>query len=103
MTFMPGHIRATSVSSGFITSGANGGGGKPRAEDATSSTLPLGSYDWTLMLGSANTSIRTRRISSGESPGKILQFTLAVARWGNALLACPPANRVATQVVRIVE
>ena len=36
-------------------------------------------------------------------PGKIRQFTLAVARWGNALLACPPSNRVATQVVRMIE
>ncbi|SKV58665.1 Uncharacterised protein [Mycobacteroides abscessus subsp. abscessus] len=33
-------------------------------------------------------------------PGSIRQFTLAVARCGNALLACPPSIFVGTQVVR---
>ena len=43
------------------------------------------------------------RISSEECPGRIRQFTLACARCGRALLACPASRRVATQVVCNVE
>src|SRR5882757_1139548 len=41
--------------------------------------------------------------SSAVSPGMIRQLTEAVARWGNALMAWPAVNKVATHVVRNME
>src|SRR5438270_2273191 len=38
--------------------------------------------------------------SSGVSPGRMRQLTVAVARCGSAFSACPPAIIVGTQVVR---
>ena len=50
--------------------------------------------------GSATTRLSVASTSSGGSPGKIRQFTVARARCGNAFSACPPSSMVATQVVR---
>ncbi len=40
--------------------------------------------------------------SAAAVPGKIRQLTVAVADWGSAFSAWPPASMVATQVVRIL-
>jgi hypothetical protein len=37
-----------------------------------------------------------------RTPGKILQFTVAVADCGSAFSACPASSMVTTQVVRVV-
>src|SRR2546427_761153 len=54
----------------------------------------------TEILGSSKTRISVDRTSPGESAGNRRQFTIARAVCGNALSACPPSRRVATQVVR---
>src|SRR5262245_8846581 len=49
---------------------------------------------------SARTRISADRTSTGDSPGRIRQFTIARAVCGRAFSACPASRRVATQVVR---
>ena len=39
---------------------------------------------------------------SGDTPGRMRQFTFARAICGSALLAWPPSSSVATHVVRII-
>src|SRR5262245_300438 len=56
-----------------------------------------------LICGSATISTSLSRTAFGDTPGRMRQLTLAVASCGSALLAWPPASRVATQVVRIIE
>ena len=48
------------------------------------------------------TLINVRSTSSGSSPGRMRQFTLAAARCGSAFGACPASTIVATQVVRSI-
>ena len=66
---------------------------------AVSETSPESDTYFTVSFASPKIAINCCRISSGEWPGKIRQFTLACAVCGSALLACPAASRVATQVV----
>ena len=42
------------------------------------------------------------RISATGTPGKMRQFTVAVADWGSAFSACPARSIVATHVVRVM-
>src|SRR5437879_7871761 len=54
----------------------------------------------TEILGSFKTRMSVDRTSTGDSPGKSRQFTMARAVCGKALSACPLSRRVATHVVR---
>src|SRR6185312_10349019 len=56
----------------------------------------------TLTAGSATRSCSFWRTLSGDTPGKMRQFTLARARCGSAFVAWPPSSIVATHVVRSV-
>ena len=80
-----------SVSIGPITS-RDSGGGTPGFSG--------GAWNSTLTSGSPIAAISSWRISSALRPGNMRQLTLAVARWGRALGAWPPASCVATQLVR---
>jgi hypothetical protein len=92
-TTAPGYISLVSDSTTFITSGRSGDG-----------LLGLASpTNEILICGSATISISLSRTDAGDTPGRMRQFTFAVASCGSALLAWPPARRVATQVVRIIE
>ena len=53
----------------------------------------------TATAGSPTTLLRVSSTASTETPGKMRQFTLALARWGSALVAWPPESSVATHVV----
>ena len=90
-TATPGNMSAVSFSIGPITS-RDSGGGAP--------TFSGGDWNSTLTSGSPMTRISSCRISSWAWPGKMRQLTLAVARWGSAFGAWPPAICVATQLVR---
>src|SRR5262245_34328945 len=57
----------------------------------------------TLICESASTSTSLSRTDAGDTPGRMRQLTLAVASCGSAFGAWPPASRVATHVVRIIE
>ena len=57
----------------------------------------------TVIFGSASTSTSLSFTDAGDTPGRMRQFTFAVASCGSALFAWPPSSRVATQVVRIIE
>src|SRR6266404_1799985 len=88
----------TVFSSACTTSGNNGDGGT----ETCGTRAPLASLTGTILtvtFGSAATFSRVLRTASGSSPGKMRQFTLARAIWGRAFGACPPASKVATQVV----
>src|SRR3954468_15361332 len=52
---------------------------------------------------SAITRASVARTSAELDVGTMRQFTLADADCGSALYACPPARRVATQVVRSID
>src|SRR4029453_10923337 len=52
-----------------------------------------------LISGSLASSASFWRTCSGVVPGKMRQLTLAVARWGSALVAWPPDSMVAMHVV----
>src|SRR5262249_47240507 len=92
-TIAPGNISFVSDSTTVITSGRRGDG-----------LLGLASpTNDTLIFGSASTPTSVSRTEFGETPGRIRQFTLAVASCGRALVAWPPDSIVATQVVRIIE
>src|SRR5215472_11231997 len=103
ITGNPGHIWATTFSSGWNTSGRSGGGGYDCVDNACSVTPPMAPTYITEILGSDRISTNFRRMSSDECPGAMRQFTLAFAICGRALLACPASSRVATQVVRSFE
>src|SRR5271167_3691877 len=87
----PGKYLATSASAGPKILGSSGG---------ATATGRTGGTKVTLTPGSPITATKAARVSSTVSPGNIRQLTLAAARCGNALLAWPPSNSVATQVVR---
>src|SRR5262249_7775694 len=92
-TMAPGNISLVSDSTAAMTSGRSGDG-----------LLGLASpTNDTVIFGSASTSTSASRTECGGTPGRMRQFTLAVASCGNALVAWPPDNIVATQVVRIIE
>src|SRR5262252_7499661 len=76
-TRTPGNISFMSISTAANTSGRSGDGWL---------SVALFTND-TLICGSANTPIRVSRTDAGDTPGRMRQLTLAVARWGNALLA----------------
>src|SRR2546426_878155 len=90
-TMTPGHIVLVIASIACTTSGLSGDGALAFA----SSTKE------TAMLGSARTSTSFCLIAAGASSGRMRQLTFAAAVCGNALFACPPSRRVATQVVRM--
>ena len=92
-TTTPGNISLVSDSTAFITSGRSGDGLLGVASPTND----------TLIFGSASTSTSLSRTDAGETPGRMRQLTFASASCGSALLAWPPASRVATQVVRIIE
>src|SRR5882757_7840570 len=101
-TGTPGHISATTLVKGCMTSGFKSVGGTALDVGAVSLTSPLSFTYRTVTLGSWMILINCCRISSRELLGRIRQFTLADAVCGKALLACPPLRRVGTQVVRMV-
>src|SRR4051812_36809111 len=86
-TTTPGHIASVIDSIGRISSGNSGEGALGFAS----------SMNDTATLGSATTSASFSLTAAGDSPGRIRQFTVAVAVCGSALLAWPPSTRVATQ------
>src|SRR5262249_37342344 len=90
-TGVPGQYSATSLSTGPNTFGFRGCG-------PLGLSLRLAPPDH-LLSGSAASSASFCRTCSGVVPGKIRQLTLAVARWGSALVACPPDSMVAMHVV----
>src|SRR3954469_6820672 len=92
-TTTPGNIALVNDSTLFMTSGRSGDGGLGLASLSNVTTT----------FGSAIVSTMVLRTDSGATPGRMRQFTLAVAICGSALFAWPPASRVATQVVRITE
>src|SRR5690348_9536269 len=79
-TGRPGHIVADTVSTARITSGvsADAGLGKNRFVGVT------------VILSLASAPMSVRRTSSSDSPGSTRQLTIALAVWGNALVAWPP-------------
>ena len=89
----PGHIVAVAASIAAITSGLKGDAGLGLAWPTAVTLTPE----------SATTRSSVRRTASGASPGRIRQFTTALARCGSAFSACPPSSIVATHVVRIME
>src|SRR3569833_44844 len=88
---VPGHISFETCLIGPMISGVSGGGG-PAGLGVPSAV--------TVTLGSPAAWIRAWRTLSTDWPGKMRQFTMALARWGRALSAWPPMIMVATQVVR---
>src|SRR5450432_3130980 len=99
-TGAPGQNFAEICSNGLKTSGIGGGGTIGLRSGAVSATSPASLIYFTVISGSANILISCCRISSGECPGKIRQFTFAWAACGSALGACPPESSVGTHVVR---
>src|ERR1700680_2286428 len=79
----------------FTTSGSSAEGGTVTVGTGLPSVPSCGT-SVTVTFESAATRSRVLRTSSGSSPGKILQFTLARAVWGKALGACPPESMVGT-------
>src|ERR1700684_1628890 len=92
-TGTPGQNSAVSFSIGDMTAGVNGGG---------EAVGPRVSAEEILTAGSAANSSSFARTASAVTPGKMRQLTLARARCGSALVACPASSMVATQVVRNV-
>src|SRR5262245_39235494 len=92
-TMTPGNIAVVSDSTADIRSGRSGDGELGFAFLTNE----------TVIAGSASASVSLAFTVSGSTPGRMRQFTLAVASCGRALFACPPASRVATHVVRIIE
>src|SRR5580765_3628459 len=92
-TTTPGNIALVIDSTAAITSGLS-------ADGLLGVASPIND---TATFGSAAISTSFALIDSAATPGRMRQLTLAVASCGRALLACPPASRVATQVVRIIE
>src|SRR3954452_16880519 len=91
-TIAPGYICLVRDSTTDIRSGRSG-------EDL------LGCASFTKateIFGSASTSVSLAFTAVGATPGRIRQFTLALAICGSALVACPPSSFVATHVVRII-
>src|SRR6478735_1825760 len=87
----PGKYCATSFSAGPITLGSSGG---------ALATGRIGGTGVIVTLGSPIAATSAAWVSSTVRPGNMRQLTLAAARCGSALLACPPSSNVATQVVR---
>src|ERR1700740_1896178 len=98
-TGSPGHIVERVCSRALVSSGRSADGGTVTIGISFPSAVFSG-IKVTLTLGSATTRSNVLCNSSGSSPGKILQLTVARADCGSALGACPPASMVATQVVR---
>ena len=94
MTGTPGKYFSANFSTGFTILGSSGGG------EAIGLSFTLGSM---VMFGSSMTSASTALVSSAVRPGNMRQLTLASARCGRALSACPASTSVATQVVRSIE
>src|SRR6266849_7779722 len=92
-TGTPGHIWALTASIGPRISRESGGG-----DESVGSCVGA-----ILILSFARTRASVLCTSTTDSPGKMRQFTVARARWGRALVACPASSMVATQVVRKVE
>src|SRR5229473_7293974 len=92
-TGTPGHICELTASTGPTISRVSGGGG-----ESVGSCVGV-----ILILSFARTRARVFCTSATGSPGRMRQFTVARARWGRALVACPASSMVATQVVRKVE
>ena len=92
MTSAPGHISVVIRSTRLMRSGLSGDGGL-----AMNSPVAV-----TVILSLASTRTSVACTSSGFSPGRTRQLTVARAVCGSALLAWPPSSRVATQVVRSV-
>src|SRR5579863_8998391 len=88
-----GHISCATSSIGFKVSGVNG---------AACASGPRTSGIVTDTAGSSTIFINCAFTSSRDTPGKIRQLILALALCGNALVACPADNIVATQVVRSI-
>src|ERR1700753_2734932 len=103
VTGVPGQIAFTSLRIGSKTSGNGGGGTIALRSGAVSETTPVSATYFTESFGSSKSLMSSLRISSGECPGKMRQFTLACAVCGSALLAWPPERRVATHVVLKLE
>src|ERR1035438_8504230 len=99
VTGMPGQIALVRRVSGWKTSGIGAGGAIGLRSGAVSETTYESETYFTASLSSAKIPINCLRISSGECPGKMRQFTIACAVWGRALLAWPALSRVATHVV----
>src|SRR5690242_783450 len=87
----PGKYFFSTASAGPITLGSSVGG---------LASGRIGGTGVMVILESPMTLAKAARVPSTVSPGKMRQLILAPARWGSALLAWPPSNRVATQVVR---
>src|SRR5713226_8199700 len=94
----PGQRMLKTLSVARVTSGSNGEGGT----GTTGTTFPSGASCGTMLIltfGSLATRSRVLWTSSGSSPGKMRQLTLARAVCGSAFGACPPESIVATHVV----
>ena len=91
-TTAPGNISLVSDSTAVITFGRSGDG----LLGCASST------NATVIFGSFRIPISVSFTATGETPGRMRQFTLALAICGSAFIACPPSSFVGTQVVRIM-
>src|SRR4051812_45060184 len=91
-TIAPGYSSFVSDSTSVMTSGRSGDGLLGCAS-LTKATVTL---------GSATISVSFAFTAAGDTPGRMRQFTFALAICGSALVAWPPSSLVATQVVRII-
>src|SRR6267378_5050910 len=94
----PGQVTFKTFSMACVTSGSSGDGGT----GTTGTTFPSGVSCGTMVIltfGSFATRSSVLCTSSGSSPGKIRQLTLARAVCGSAFGAWPPKSMVATHVV----
>src|SRR5215468_4945149 len=94
----PGHIVANVSEYAVITSRISGDGGTVTTGIALPSEV-LSTTIVTFTPESFATRSNVFRTSSGSSPGKIRQLTVARAICGSAFGAWPPASIVATHVV----
>src|SRR4051812_39554457 len=86
----PGKRACTALATAFIRSGRSGEGGLSIEPSSVRVTVTPRSF---------TSSPSVPFTLSDETPGKIRQFTFALAFCGGAWVACPPLSMVATQVV----
>src|ERR1035441_2955585 len=96
VTGISGQMAFVNPVSGSKTSGMGAGGTIGFRSGAVSVTAPESDTYFTVSLSSPKSAINCCRVSSGECPGKMRQFTFACAVCGNALLATPALRRGAT-------
>src|ERR1039458_9390482 len=100
VTVIPGQMACVMLVSGDQTSGIGAGGTIAVRSGAVALTSPEFDTYSTFNCESAKMEMSCLRVSAGEWPGRIRQFTMAWAICGSSLVASPAFSRVATQVVR---